>query len=200
VESAAQSMRNAILGLAEFSSKQTMLAGGDFIKKSLLVGILGKGPEDVLFVKTIGDAARWEIFIYDAAEKFPKEFGAAMSGNMGVGLQNLCNNFHYSNMDKPVSRNTHFSIKLERWASQNPPNYRFLVQDGTTKDTFCEIYPMPQGKNDVKFLACSYDYWSSKSFGDCREYKTAVPLMVGAIDVPNFFTLDPLTLLKKFNN
>jgi hypothetical protein len=46
----------------------------------------------VLFVKAIGDAARWDIEIYDAAEKFPKP-------NNIDAVQNICNNFHYSHMD-----------------------------------------------------------------------------------------------------
>jgi len=38
-----------------------------------------------------------------------------------------------------------------------------------------------------------------KTFGDCREYKTA--LLIGRVEfVPNFFTLDPFTLLKKFKS
>jgi len=193
VESATQSMRKAILGLAEFASKETMLAAGDFIKKSLMVGILGKGPQDVLFVKTIGDAARWNIEIYDAGMQFPKP-------SRIDEVKNICNNFHYSHMDKTVPSNTNFSLKVEQYASKFPPDFRILVRDGNTGDTVCEIYPMTtKGSSEVSFLACSYDYWSSRSFGDCREYKTAF-LFGRAEFVPHFFTFSPLTLLKKFKN
>src|SRR5260370_2410509 len=199
VETAAQSMRKAILGLAELASKQTMLSAGDFIKKSLVTGILGKGPQEVLFVKTIGDAARWNIEIYDAAEQFPKEFGAAMAGNV-AGQKNLCNNFHYSHIDKTVPRNTSYSLKFDQYESQYPPNARFLVQDNNTSYTVCETYAMTMKTlSHVAFLACSYDYWSRKNFGDCREYKTA--LLIGRAEfVPDFFTLDPFTPLKKFKS
>jgi hypothetical protein len=47
----------------------------------------------------------------------------------------------------------------------------------------------------LHFFACSYDYWTDKSFGDCRFYKTAV--LFGK-PVPDFFTLAPSTLLKRF--
>jgi hypothetical protein len=185
VESAAQSMRKAILALVQLASKETM--EGDFIKKSLIAGILGKGPKEVLFVKTIGEAARWNIEIYDFSEHFPKP-------SIIDAVQNLCNNFHYSHMDKPIPRNSHFSIKVEQYESKFQPNARILARDTNTNDTVCEIYPM-----GISFLACSYDYWSSKSFGDCREYKTA--LLTGRAEVvSNFFTLDPFTLLKKFKN
>jgi len=40
-------------------------AGGEFLKKSLIEGILEKGPQEVLFVKTIFDTARWHISIED---------------------------------------------------------------------------------------------------------------------------------------
>ena len=83
VESAAQSMRVAILALVHLSSKRTKMAGGDFLKKSLIAGILEKGPEEVLFVKTVGDAARWDIVIYDAAEQFAK-------ADTIDGMKNLC--------------------------------------------------------------------------------------------------------------
>jgi hypothetical protein len=191
VESATQSMRKAILGLVEFASKETM--GGDFIKKSLIAGILGKGPQEVLFVKTIGEAARWDIDIYDAEEQFPK------ASNIDT-IQNICKNFHYSNMDKAVPRNTTFSLKVEQYESKFPPNARILVRDSSTKDTVCEIYPVTmKAIPHVVFLACSYDYWSSKSFGDCREYKST--LLIGRAEfVPAFFTLDPFTLLKRFKN
>lgn len=194
MEGAAQSMRTAILGLVKLSSKQTRLSGGDFIKKSLLEAVLTKGPQELLFVKTIGDAARWGIEIYDFAAQFPKPTPVDE-------IKNLCNNFHYSNMDEPVPRDVNLSLKVERYSSKfNRDDFRVLVRDGRTSDTVCEIYPnIRRGTPDVVFHACSYDYWSSKNFGDCREYKTA--LLIGrAKFVPTFFTLDPMTLLRPFRN
>src|SRR5271169_6223123 len=49
----------------------------------------------------------------------------------------------------------------------------------------------------VVYQACAYDYWSSSSFGDCREYKSA-SLIGKAKFVPDFFILDPTTVLKRF--
>jgi hypothetical protein len=191
VEAAAQSMRVAILGLVRLSSKQTTLAGGDFIKKSLIAGVLEKGPDEASFVKTVATAARWDILIYDAVRQFPK------AGNV-EGMKNLCNNFHYANMDEPVPRVTNLSLKVDQYASKfHKEAFRILVRDGKTNDTVCEVYPRTmRGSDDVSFHACSYDYWSSKSFGDCREYKTAA--LFGKY-VPQFFTLDPGTTLKRFH-
>jgi hypothetical protein len=68
VEGVSQSMRAAILALVRLSSKRTQLHGGEFFKKGLISKILEKGPTDVFFVKSISEAARWDILIYDAAE------------------------------------------------------------------------------------------------------------------------------------
>jgi hypothetical protein len=155
----------------------------------LIVQVLEKGPQEVFFVKTIAKAARWGIEIYDAAERFPKP------SNIDE-IKNLCNNFHYANMDEPVPPTRDLSLKVESYASKfDKDDARILVLDSRTNDTVCEVYPRTwKGDSEVHFRACSYDYWSSKSFGDCREYKTA--FLFGKF-VPNFFTLAPETVLKR---
>jgi hypothetical protein len=60
VEGLGQAMREAFLGLVRLSSRKTT-HGGEFLKKSLIEGIFEKGPQEVLFVKAIFDAARWDI-------------------------------------------------------------------------------------------------------------------------------------------
>jgi hypothetical protein len=193
VEDAAQAMHLAILGLVQLSSKQTQLSGTDFIKKSLIAELLKKGRQEVFFVKTIAQAARWNIEIYDYAEQFPKPTNID-------AIKNLCDNFHYSNMDEPVpAKPEDLSIKVERYASRfQKDDARILVRNSRTNDTVCEVYlrTFKAYPDQVSFSACSYDYWSSKSFGDCREYKTA--FLIGN-PVPSFFSLAPTTVLKRFH-
>ena len=189
-EGAAQAMRGAILALMRLSSRQTQLSGSDFLKKSLIAKVLEKGPQEVFFVRTIAEAARWDIEIYDAAKQFPEPSNVD-------GIKNLCNNFHYANMDEPAPPTRDFSLKVESYASKfHKDDARILVRDSRTNDTVCEVYPRTMKRDPaVHFFACSYDYWSSKSFGDCRNYKTAA--LFGKF-VPNFFTLAPATVLKRF--
>lgn len=191
-EEIAQSMRKAILFLLKLSSQKTQMGSSDFLKKSLVQKILEKGPQDVLFVKTIGDAARWGINIYDADQYYKVDYDIN-------GLKNVCNNFHYSNMDDDVPKDTNLSVRFEKYSSRfHADDFRVLVQDARTKDTVCELYPRNfKGSQSVAIFACSYDYWSSKSFGNCREYKTAALFSKYA---PSFFALDPGTLLKRFKN
>ncbi len=122
VEEAAKAMRGAILGLVRLSSRATSLAGNDFIKKSLIVELLEKGPQELFFVKTIAEAARWNIEIYDYEAQFPKP-------NDIDAVNNLCTNFHYSNIDEPVPANPEdLTLKVERYASKFIKNdFRILV-------------------------------------------------------------------------
>jgi hypothetical protein len=192
IEDASQEMRKAILTLVRISSRQTQLGSTDFIKKSLIIRILEKGPEEVFFVKTIAEAARWNIEIFDADKQFPRP-------NVLDGIKNLCLNFHYSNMDDAVpSTPQNLSVKTERYASKfNKENFRILIRNGRTNDTICEVYPeVLNATGNVEYHACSFDYWSSKSFGDCRDYKTTA---IFGNFVPDFFTLAPSTLLKRFH-
>jgi hypothetical protein len=192
LEDATQSMRVAILKLVEFSSKKTKLGGGDFIKKSLIHRILEKGPTEVIYVKTISEAARWGIEIYDATEIFPK-------ANNVQEMKNLCTNFHFSNMDEEIPLRNRLSVRVEPYASKfHRDTFRILVQNDETHEDVCEIYPTTfNGSDTVKFYACSYDYWSSKNFGDCRNYKTTPAPLIGRF-VPTFYGLNPATLLKYF--
>jgi hypothetical protein len=153
-EAVAQAMRVAIRALVQFSSKQTIMAGGDFIKKSLIEAILAWGPQDVLAIRTIGEAARWNIEIYDALERFPEPRPVD-------GAINLYNNLHSSNMDNPIQPNMNLSINIERYDAKFGENaFRVLVRDARSLNTVCEIYPVTFGNSDkVAFLACSYDYW-----------------------------------------
>jgi hypothetical protein len=194
VETVAQGMRTAIFALVRLSSKRTLLHGGDFIKKSLISKILEKGPTEVFFVKTIYDAARWDILLYDAAQYFHKP-------NNVDGVKNVCTNFHSSNMDEEAASKITYSLKLEKYSSKfQKDDARILVKNARTNVTVCELYPRTFGTDDpVKFFACSYDYWSSKSFGDCREYLTAPAIRVGKF-VPEFFSYDPALLLLRFKN
>jgi hypothetical protein len=191
VEAATQAMRVAILGLARLSSRQTWLSSSDFLKKSLIVQVLEKGPKEVSFVKTIAEAARWDIEIYDAADWFlePSNVDA---------VKNVCMNFHYANIDEPVPIARDLSLKVESYPSNfhKDDDFRILVIDNMTHpyDPLCEVYPRTmRGDPGVHFWACSYDFWSHKAFGDCREYKTA--FLFGKF-VPQFFTLNPDTVLK----
>jgi|SRR5882724_3232620 len=167
---------------------------GQVLKKSFISKILEKGPKDVFFVKTVFEAARWNILIYDSAQFFAK------SDNV-TSVKNVCNNFHYSNMDEPFPADTNLSLSVEKYSSKfQRDDVRILVKSSQTNDVVCELYPRTFGADDqVKFFACSYDYWSSKSFGNCREYKTAPAIRVGSF-VPEFFTYDPAALLVKFRN
>jgi hypothetical protein len=196
IEAAADGMRMAILGLLRLSTKSTDLSGNNFIKKSLVVELLDKGPEDLFLVKTISEAARWNIEIYDYKTNFPPP------SNIDA-IKNLCYNFHYSNIDEPIPRNPpELSLKVDKYQSKWDKNgARVLVLNSKTRDTVCEIYPFtaPSDPNNVQFRACSYDYWSDRNFGDCREYKTAPLYRIGSY-VPSFFTLAPGTLLKPFQD
>jgi hypothetical protein len=196
VEEAAEGMRLGILGLLRLSSKRTQLSGNDFIKKSLLVELLERGPDDLFLVKTIGEAARWNIEIYDYADQFP-------TPNIVDAVKNLCYNFHYSNIDEPVPDHPELlSIKIDRYASKFEKNdVRLLLLNSRTNDVVCELYPrtFKATQDRVHYYACSYDYWTDKNFGDCREYKTAAAVRIGK-PVPSFFTLAPDTLLKPFQN
>jgi hypothetical protein len=194
VEDASQSMRSAILGLMQLSLKRTQLHSEEFIKKSLIAKMLEKGPTEIFFVTSISEAARWDIEIYDAADYL------AEPNTINIA-KNVCNNFHYSNMDKPVAPNTNLSLSVEKYSSKfQKDDYRILVKNAKTNDVVCELYPRAR-TNDVRvsFFACSYDYWSSKSFGDCREYKTAPAFRVGNF-VPYFFKFDPGEVLLKLRN
>jgi hypothetical protein len=193
VEHIAQSMRKAILALVRLSSQKTKL-GREFLKKSLIDKVLEKGPQEAFLVKTIFDVARWDIGIEDAEEHFKIEY------NRQTAI-NVCNNFHYSNMDEPVPRNTNLSVRVEEYVSRYSKNeVRFIVEDGRTHDTVCELYPKQfKGETALTFYACSFDYWSGRNFGDCREYKTST-LIGQAKSVPHFFALDPETLLKRFKD
>jgi hypothetical protein len=192
MESSAQDLRRAILALVQLSSRQTQLAGNDFVKKSLIVRIREKGPTEVFYVKTIGDAVRWNIDIYDAAEQFPKPPTID-------GIKNLCNNFMDANLDEPVPQTRSFVVDVDLYASKyNKDGGRILVRDSWTKDIVCELYPhTKRGAAKIAFEACGYDYWSSNSFGDCREYKSG-SLIGKAKFLPDFFILDPATVLKRF--
>jgi hypothetical protein len=129
----------------------------------------------------VSEAARSNILIYDAAENYPK------AGNVEE-IKNLCNNFHYSNMDEAVPPNTKLSVKVDQYASKfQRETFRVLVQNDDNHANVCEIYPTTfKGSDKVKFFACFFDYWSSRSFGDCRDYKTTPAVLIGT------------TVLKKF--
>jgi hypothetical protein len=193
VEVLGQAMREAFLGLVRLSSRKTTL-GGEFLKKSLIEGILEKGPQEVVFVKTIFDAARWDISIEDVEEHYTIEYKRQTTIN-------ICNNFHYSHMDEPVPGDIDLSVRTEKYASRySNDEVRIIVENGRTHDTVCELYPKQyKGDAGLSFLACSFDYWSGRNFGDCRKYKTST-LIGQAMFVPRFFALDPATLLKHFNN
>jgi hypothetical protein len=62
----------------------------------------------------------------------------------------------------------------------------------------CEIYPRTfKGDDEISLFACSFDYWSSKNLGNCREYLTAPAVLVGKF-VPDFFSYEPAKLLLRF--
>jgi hypothetical protein len=83
VDEILQDMRKAILALLHLSSRKTKLASTDFMKKSLIARIFEGGPKEVSVVKTIAEAARWDIYIYDAAELFPQR---AVRKKLGLNL------------------------------------------------------------------------------------------------------------------
>ena len=191
MENATQGMTKAILALVEMSSKETKL-GGELLKKSLVQQILGKGKNEAFFIRTVFDAARWNIDLYDAKEYFRIEADKVR------GVVNMCNNFHYSNMDQDVSKAVPLTVQIEDFSSKfEVGDFRILVKNSQTKDLVCEMYPKEHGQGRVIVKACSYDYWSSKSFGDCREYKTRPTFLIGQY-LPIFFALDSTTMLKRF--
>ena len=49
-------------------------------------GILEKGPQEVLFVKTIFDAARWDISIEDVEEHYAIEYKRQTVMNICITL------------------------------------------------------------------------------------------------------------------
>jgi hypothetical protein len=192
VDSAAQGMRAAILALMQLSSKKTKLHGADFIKKSLLSKILEKGPQEVFFVKSVYDAARWDILLYDADKFFSRP-------NSIDTVKNTCVNFLSSNMDEDRPVTLDLSLKVEKFSSKfNKDDARILARNARTNDLVCELYPRTLRNDDhVSFYLCSYDYWSSKSFGDCREYLSAPWILVGKF-APEFFSYDPNMQLIRF--
>lgn len=191
VEDTSREMRKATVALLKLSSKRTLLGGTDFLKKSLITRIFENGPKEIFVVKTIAEAARWDIIVYDAPEK-------EKWLDKGEGMKNLCTNLHLSNMDESISSPMNLSVRVESYSSKyHAEEFRILVYDSRTNDTVCEVYPRTmKGSQKIYFFACSYDYWSSKSFGDCREYKTRA--LFGQ-SVPDFFVLSPDTKLKRFN-
>ncbi|MEH2622016.1 hypothetical protein V1292_000071 [Bradyrhizobium sp. AZCC 1719] len=194
VELVAQGMRTAIHSLVQLASKQTRLHGGDFIKKSLISRILEKGPKEAFFVRTVYDAARWDILLYDAIQYWKKP------SNVDA-IKNICSNFHSSNMDEEQAAKATYSPVVEKYSSKfHKDDARILIKDASTNDTVCELYPRTfKSDGAVNFFACSFDYWSSKSFGNCREYLTAPAILVGKF-VPEFLAYDPSTLLLRHRN
>jgi hypothetical protein len=64
--------------------------------------------------------------------------------------------------------------------------FRIVVENSRTHDTVCELYPKQlKGDTGLTFLACSFDYWFGRNFGDCREYRT-LSLIGQAMFVPRF--------------
>ena len=127
-------MRQAFLGLVRLSSRKTT-HGGEFLKKSLIEGILEKGPQEVLFVKTIFDAARWDISIEDVEEHYAIEYKRQT-------VINICNNFDYSHMDEPVAGDIDLGVRIEKYASRySKDKVRIIVENSRTHDTVCELYP-----------------------------------------------------------
>lgn len=188
VERLSQEMRGATLALVKMASRQTRMSANDFIRLSLVVRILETDPTNVLYVKTIADATRWGIEIFDARDHFPKP-------ETVDEVKNLCNNFHDANMDTaPVTRD--LAIDVDKYFSRfYSDETRFIMRDARTKEIICEIYPRVwKGSTDLHFSLCSYDYWSSKSFGDCREYKET---FIFGKPVSDDFRFAPETRLKK---
>ena len=110
-------------------------AGGEFLKKSLIEGILEKGPQEVLSVKTIFDTARWHISIEDVEEHYAIEYKRQT-------VINICNNFHYSHMDELVAGDIDLGVRTEKYASRySKDEVRIIVENSRTHDTVCELYP-----------------------------------------------------------
>jgi hypothetical protein len=190
IESVALGMTKAILALVQLSSKE-MKMGGEALKKSLVQRILENEKNQVFLIKTVFDAARWNIDLYDADDYFKTELATVR------GAINMCNNFHFSNLDKDVQAED-LSVQIEEYSSKfYPKDFRVLVRNSRTKDVVCELYPKEDKQKRIMVTACSYDYWSSRSFGDCREYKTRPTILIGK-HVPSFFALDPGAVLKSF--
>lgn len=193
VENVSQSMRRAVLALMQLAALQTRVTGGDFLKKSLIQGMLAKGPDETLFVSNVFDAARWDIDIFDADGQFD------IRSDNKRAITNICKNFHYANLDQSIPPAARFIIQIEDYASRySKDDFRILVRRAAHSSVVCEIYARQSNDNaaDVTFFACSFDEDSAKSFGDCREYKTS-PLF--GRYVPKFFALDPQTPLKSFH-
>ena len=198
VENYSQGLREAIFGLVRLSAKRTVAEGVEFIRKSLIQRLLEAGPNDLAVVGTIFDAARWNIIVYDAQKNYSIPF------NKVIGVKNMCENFLYSNLDQPVPANVNWSVKIDRYSGKGKEQYsRILVVDAHTQDTVCELYPTggdaktKQNPDGVAFRGCSFDYWSDRSFGDCREYKSRPPGVFGKY-LPLYFALAPETPLKPF--
>jgi hypothetical protein len=192
MESATQALRLSILALVRLSSKKTSLNSSEFIKKSLITKILEKGPNDVFFIKTIYDAARWDILLFDAEQHFRKP------GNIDLA-KNTCINFHSANMDEDSPLSMDLTLKPEKYTSKfYHDDVRILVLNAKTNDVVCELYPRTlRNSPRMKFFACSHDFRSSKSFGDCREYLTAPAFRIGN-HVSDFLKYDPNLLLLRF--
>lgn len=102
-------------------------------------------------------------------------------------------------MDEETPSKVAVFLKVEKFKSKfQKDDARVLVINAKTNDTVCEIYPRTdKNDNQAELFGCSYDYWSSKSFGDCREYRTAPAILIGQF-IPEFFSYNPSTLLLKF--
>ena len=89
----------------------------------------------MLFVKTIFDAARWDISIEDVEEHYAIEY------NRQTAI-NICNNFHYSHMDEPVAGDIGLGVRTDKYASRySRDEVRIIVENSRTHDTVCELYP-----------------------------------------------------------
>lgn len=165
VEEYSQGLRKAISGLVKLSSKKTLMAGGDLIKKSLLQRILENGPKELAFVQTIFDAARWNIVVYDADEKYSIPY------NKVIGVENMCKNYLYANLDEPVPDQVNWAVKIDKYIGKDRKQQsRILVVNAHTQDTVCELYATGGARktsynpDGVAFRGCASDYWSGKSF------------------------------------
>jgi ATP-dependent protease ClpP protease subunit len=187
LEELSEDVRKAVLSLLRLSVKKTQLRGSEFLKKSLLIRILESGPNEISVVRTVADAARWDVEIYDADELFPEPSPVE-------AMKNVCNNFHYSKIDESVTLPPELFVKVENYSSKfHKEDFRVLVVDSQSDNTVCEIYPRTGVQSTISYFGCAYDYWSSSSFGDCREYKTS-PLF--GEHIPSFFRFAPDRLLK----
>jgi len=129
VEDKSEEMRRATLALLKLSSKRTQLASTDFLKKSLIIRIFENGPKEAFVVKTIAEAARWDILIYDATEQYAL-------ADRAEGMKNLCTNFHRANMDEPALPPLDLSVRIDSYDSKyNQNDFRVLAFDSYTNDT-----------------------------------------------------------------